>query len=118
MKPIGFMRVARSLRRFAEFQDELVGVSANRRVEHSGRAGVRRIGENRALGVEFESRSFNLPAHGGRLDAMQGLGYIRGSTWSSGMIKNHVKATGLERIVDGLVKRGDIDRPMNLSCRS
>ena len=35
-----------SLLRFAELQDELVGVSANRSVEHSGRARVRRIGEN------------------------------------------------------------------------
>ena len=35
-----------SLLRFAELQDELVGVSANRLIEHFGRARVRRIGEN------------------------------------------------------------------------
>jgi len=59
-----------SLLRFAELQDELVGVSANRLVEHFGRAGVRRIGENRTLGVELEARGFDLSAHGRGLDAM------------------------------------------------
>src|ERR1700691_4580182 len=91
-----------SLLRFAELQDELVGVSANRLVEHLGRAGVRRIGENRALGVELETRGFDLSAHGRGLDAMQGLGYIGGSTPSGGMIENCIYATGLQRIVDGL----------------
>ena len=61
---------ATSLLRFAELQDELVGVTANRLVEHFGRAGVRRIGENRTLGVELESRGFDLSAHGRGLDAM------------------------------------------------
>src|ERR1700733_3413546 len=101
-------RVLRS--RFAELQDELVGVSANRLVEHLGRAGVRRIGENRALGVELEARGFDLSAHGRRLDAMQGLGYIGGSARSGGMIENYVKATGLQGVVHGLVKRGGVNR--------
>src|ERR1700733_8985605 len=105
-------RVHRS--RFAELQDELIGVSANRLVEHFGRAGVRRIGENRTLGVELESRGFDLSAHGRGLDAMQGLGYIRGSTQSGGMIENYIYATGLQRTVDGLVKRGGVDRAHEL----
>ena len=50
--------------RFAELQDELVGVPANRCIEHFSRTGVRRVGQNRTLGVELESRSFNLSAHG------------------------------------------------------
>src|SRR6516225_4396394 len=49
--------------RFAELQDELVGVPANRCIEHFSRTGVRRVGQNRTLGVELESRSFNLSAH-------------------------------------------------------
>src|ERR1700721_1206183 len=53
-----------SLLGFAELQDELVGVSANRLVEHFGRARVRRIGENQTLGVELESRGFDFSAHG------------------------------------------------------
>jgi hypothetical protein len=69
--------------RFAELQDDLVGVPANRLVEHFCRAGVRRIGENRTLGVELEARGFDLSAHGRGLDAMQGLGYICGSTQSA-----------------------------------
>src|ERR1700736_237846 len=84
------------LLRLAELQDELVRVSANRLVEHFGRAGVRRIGENRTLGVELEPRGFDLSAHGRGLDAMQGLGYICGSTLSGGMIENYVKATRSE----------------------
>jgi hypothetical protein len=59
-----------SLLGFAELQDELVGVPANRLVEHIGRAGVRRIGENRTLGIELEARGFDLSAHGRGLDAM------------------------------------------------
>src|ERR1700723_2810818 len=96
---------------FAELQDELVGVSANRLGEHVGLAGVPRIGENRTLGVELEARGFDLSAHGRGLDAMQGLGYICGSTRCGGMIENYVKATGLQRTVDGLVKRGGVNRP-------
>ena len=90
-----------SLLRFAELQHELVGVSANCRVEHFGRAGVRWIGENRTLGVELESRGFDLSAHGRGLDAMQGLGYICWSTRSGGVIDNYIYPTGLERAVDG-----------------
>src|SRR5579862_8631183 len=104
----------RSLLRFAELQDELVGVSANRRVEHFGRARVCRISENRTLGIELESRGFDLSAHGRGLDAMQGLGYICGSTRSGGMIENDIHATGLERIVDRLVEGGGVDRPHEL----
>src|SRR3984885_10368576 len=103
-----------SLPRSAELQDELVGVSANRLVEHFGRAGVRRIGENRTLGVELEARGFDLSAHGRGLDAMQGLGYICGSARSGGMIENYIYATGLQRTVDGLVKRGGVDRAHDL----
>src|SRR5438874_7898985 len=103
-----------SLLRFAELQDELVGVSANRLVEHFGRAGVRRIGENRTLGVELEARGFGLSAHGRGLDAMQGLGYICGRAESGGMIENYIYAAGLQRTVDGLVKRGDVDRAHEL----
>src|ERR1700677_410536 len=99
-----------SLLRFAELQDELVGVPANSLVEHFGRAGVRRIGENRTLGVELEARGFGLSAHGRGLDAMQGLGYICGSAQSGGMIENYIYATGVQWTVDGLVKRGDVDR--------
>jgi len=55
---------SRPLLRFAELQDELVGVSANRCIEHFGGTGVRRVGQNRTLGVELESRSFNFSAHG------------------------------------------------------
>src|ERR1700758_4741117 len=40
---------------------------------------------------------------------MQGLGYVRRSTRSGGMIENDVHATGLQRTVDGLVKGGDVD---------
>src|SRR5580658_1053103 len=98
-----------SLLGFAELQDELVGVSANRLVEHFGRAGVRRIGEHRTLGVELEARGFDLSAHGRGFDAMQGLGYICGSAQSGGMIENYIYATGLERTVDGLVKRSGVD---------
>src|SRR5580692_11577649 len=102
-------RLPSSLLRFAERQDELIGVSANRLVEHFGRAGVCRIGENRTLGVELEPRGFDLSAHGRGLDAMQGLGYICRSTQSCGVIENYIYATGLQRTVDGLVKRGDVD---------
>src|SRR5215469_8832792 len=102
------------LLRFAELQDELVGVPANRCIEHSGRTGVRRVGQDRTLGVEPESRSFNLSAHGRGLDAMQGLGYVCRSTRSGGMIENHIYATGLQRTVDGLVKCGDVDRAHEL----
>jgi mandelamide amidase len=90
------------------------GVPANRLVRHSGRAGVGRIGENRALGVEFEARGFDLSTHGRGLNAMQGLGYIRGSTHSGGMIENYIDAAGLQRAVDGLVKGGDVDRAHEL----
>src|SRR6185312_71839 len=103
-----------SLLGFAELQDELVGVSANRLIEHFGRAGVRRIGEVRTLGVELEARGFDLPAHGRGFDAMQGLGYICGSTQSGGMIEDYICATGLQRTVDGLVERGGVDRPHEL----
>src|SRR5580658_1716127 len=103
-----------SLLRFAELQDELVGVPANRLVEHFGRAGVRRIGENRTLGVELEARGFDLSAHGRGLDAMQGLGYICGSTQSGGMIENYVCATRLQRFVYRPVKRGRVNRPHEL----
>src|ERR1700733_11280804 len=105
-------RVLRS--RFAELQDELVGVSANRLVEHLGRAGVRRIGENRTLGVELEPRGFDLSAHGRGLDAMQSLGYIGGGAGSRGMIENYVKATGLQRFVYRLVKHDGVNRPHEL----
>src|ERR1700734_4044786 len=105
-------RVLRS--RFAELQDELVRVSANRLVEHFGRAGVRRIGENRTLGIELEPRGFDLSAHGRGLDAMQSLSYIWRSTHSGRMIENYIKATGLQRTIDGLVKRGGVDRPHEL----
>src|ERR1700683_4362415 len=103
-----------SLLRLAELQDELVGVSANRLVEHFSRAGVRRIGENRTLRVELEARGFDLSAHGRGLDTMQGLGYICGSTQSGGMIENYVYATGLQGTVDGLVKRGGVNRAHEL----
>src|ERR1700683_800659 len=103
-----------SLLGFAELQDELVGVSPNLLVEHFGRAGVRRIGENRALGVELEPRGFDFSAHGRRLDAMQGLGYIGGSARSGGMIENYIYATGLQRTVDGFVKHGGVNRPHEL----
>src|SRR3979490_2619546 len=105
---------ASSLLRRAELQDELVRVSANRLVEHFGRVGVRRIGENRTLGVELEARGFDLSAHGRGLDAMQGLGYICGRAQSGGMIENYIYAAGLQRTVDGLVKRDDVDRAHEL----
>src|SRR5882724_1384653 len=113
-KRLGSGRQLSSLLGFAELQDELVRVSANRLVEHFGRAGVRRIGENRTLGVELEARGFDLSAHGRGLDAMQGLGYICGRAQSGGMIENYIYATGLQRTVDGLVKRGDVDRAHEL----
>src|SRR4029077_4995612 len=97
-----------------EFEDELVRLAPNRRVEHLGRAEVRRIGENRALGVELEARGFELSAHGRGLDAMQGLGYICGSTPSGGMIENYVYATRLQRFVYRPVKRGRVNRPHEL----
>src|ERR1700722_571781 len=97
-----------------EFEDELVRLAPNRRVEHLGRAGVRRIDENRTLGVELEPRGLDLSAHGRRLNAMQSLGYICGSTQSGGMVENYVYATRLQRTVDGLVKRGDVDRAHEL----
>src|SRR3984893_11911792 len=103
-----------SLLRLAELQDELVRVSANRLVEHFGRAGVRRIGENRTLGVELEPRGFDLSAHGRGLDTMQSLGYIAGSARSGGMIENYVKATGLQRFVYRLVKRSGVNRSHEL----
>jgi len=103
-----------SLLRFAELQDELVGVSANRLVEHFGRAGVRRIGENRTLGVELEPNRFDLSAHRRGLDTMQSLGDIGGSARSGGVIENYVKATGLQRFVYRLVKRGGVNRPHEL----
>ena len=78
-------------------------------VEHFGRAWVRRIGENRTVRVELESRGFDLSAHSRGLDAMQGLGYIGGGTGSRGMIENYIDATGLQRTVDGLVKRSGVD---------
>src|ERR1700723_856427 len=99
---------------FAELQDELVGVSANRLGEHVGLAGVPRIGENRTLGVELEARGFDLSAHGRGLDAMQGLGYVCGSTEGGGRMENYIYATGLQRTVDGLVERGDVDRAHEL----
>src|SRR5579862_9200170 len=105
---------SRPLLRFAELQDELVGMPANRRIEHFGRTGVSRVSQNRTLGVELESRSFNLTAHGRGLDAMQGLGYVCRSTQSGRMIENHIHATGLQRTVDGLVKRADVDRAHEL----
>src|SRR6202451_2518093 len=111
---VAAVRPKSSSHRLAELQDELVGVSANRLVEHFGRAGVRRIGENRTLGVELEARGFDLSAHGRGLDAMQGLGYICGSTQSGGMIENYIYTTGLQRTVDGLVKRGGVNRPHGL----
>ena len=52
------------LLRLSEFEDELIRLAANRLVEHFGRSGVRRIGENRTLGVELEARGFDLSAHG------------------------------------------------------
>src|SRR5438132_11468701 len=82
-----------SLLRLAELQDELVRVSANRLVEHFGRAGVRRIGENRTLGVKLEPNRFDLSAHRRRLDTMQSLSYIGGSARSGGTIESQVKAT-------------------------
>src|SRR5271165_6457282 len=96
-----------SSHRLAELQDELVGVSANRLVEHLGRAWVRRIGENRTLGVELEPRGFDLSAHGRGLDAMQGLGYICGSTQSGGMRLSKVmlRRTGGATWI-GLIVRG------------
>src|SRR6476646_7607207 len=97
-----------------EFEDELVRLAPNRRVEHFGRAGVRGIGENRTLGLELEARGFDLSAHGRGLDAMQGLGYIGGSARSGGMIENYVKATGLQGVVDGPVKRGGVNRAHEL----
>jgi hypothetical protein len=57
--------------------------------------GVRRIGENRTLGVELEPNRFDLSAHRRGLDTMQSLGYIGGSARNGGMIENYVKATGL-----------------------
>jgi len=59
---------AYSLLRFAELQDELVSVPANRLVEHFGGAGVLGIGENRTLGVELEPRGFDLSTHRRGLD--------------------------------------------------
>src|ERR1700683_4601428 len=103
-----------SLLRLAELQDELIGVSANRLVEHFGRAWVRRIGENRTLGVELEPNRFDLSAHGRGLDTMQSLGYIGGSARSGGMIENYVKATGFQRFVYRLVKRSGVNRPHEL----
>src|ERR1700722_11996648 len=82
--------------RFAKLQDELVGVSANRLVEHFCRAGVCRIGENRTLRVELEPGRFNLPAHRGGLDAMQSLGYFDGRAGCGGMIENYIYATGFQ----------------------
>ena len=76
--------------------------------------GVRRIGENRTLGVELEPRGFDLSAHGRGLDAMQRLGYICGGTLSGGMIENYIYATGLQRTVDGLIKRGGVNRAHEL----
>src|SRR5271163_4554624 len=102
------------LLRFSKFEDELIRLAANRLVEHLGRAGVRRIGENRTLGVELEARGFDLSAHGRGLDAMQGLGYICGSTQSGGMIENYVYATRLQRFVYRPVKRGRVNRPHEL----
>src|SRR5271165_1588944 len=103
-----------SSHRLAELQDELVGVSANRLVEHLGRAWVRRIGENRTLGVELEPRGFDLAAHGRGLDTMQGLGYVGRSAWSGGMIENYVRAAGLQRFVYGLVEHGSVNRSHEL----
>src|SRR5581483_5949483 len=79
-----------SLLWFAELQEEPIGVSANRLVEHTGRPGIRRIGENRALGVELESRGLDLLAHSRGIDAMQGLGYICRSALRGGMIQNDI----------------------------
>src|SRR5215470_10780500 len=45
---------------------------------------------------------------------MQGLGYVCRSTRSGGMIENHIYPTGLQRTVDGPVKRGDVDRAHEL----
>src|SRR3984885_2179882 len=103
-----------SLLRLAELQDELVRVPANRLVEHFGRARGRRIGENRTFGVKLEPNRFDLSAHRRGLDTMQSLGYIGGSARSGGMIENHVKATGLQRFVYRLVKRGGVNRPHEL----
>jgi hypothetical protein len=99
---------------FSEFEDELIRLVADCLVEHFGRPGVRRIGENRTLRVELEPGGFDLSAHGRGLDAMQSLGYIGGSASGGGMIENDIKATGLQRTVDGLIERSDVDRAHEL----
>src|SRR5579863_9259448 len=105
---------AYSLLRFAELQDELVSVPANRLVEHFGGAGVLGIGENRTLGVELEPRGFDLSTHRRGLDTMQSLSYVGGSARSGGMIEHYINTTGLQRTVDGLVERGGVDRAHEL----
>src|SRR5215470_17034259 len=45
---------------------------------------------------------------------MQCFGHVRGRTRSGGMIENYICAAGLERIVDSLVERCDVDRTHEL----
>ena len=92
----------------------MIRLATNRLVEHLDCAGVRRIGEKRTLRVKLETSRFDLSAHGRRLNAVLCFGYICGSARSGGMIENDIHTTGLQRTVDGLVKRSGVDRAHKL----
>src|SRR4051794_27697862 len=63
-----------SLARLFELVDELVGLAADRLVEHDDGVIVRRVGEQLALADKGEARGRHLLFHDRRIDAVERVG--------------------------------------------
>src|ERR1700722_10331331 len=89
------------LLRFLEDQQELVGVAADRRVEHLHGAVVGWIAQNVALARQHEADAFHFLLHRVLVDAMQGVSrgrHVRAGF--GGVILDEELAAGLQRRVD------------------
>src|SRR4051812_10881665 len=84
----------------AELVDELVGVAADRLVEHHLLVVVGRIAQHIALALVDEARRSHLLADDRRVDAVQGVGVAHARARVGHMVDDQEHAAGLQRLVD------------------
>src|SRR3974390_2951172 len=87
-----------------EFQYELIGLSADRRIKHGCGARIRGIGEQRAGADVFESRGHDFLLQRVSIDSVQGPGIPKPGSGLRRMIEHNIQAARLQRIEYELVE--------------
>src|SRR6185312_14362804 len=97
------------LLRFPELQKELVGVPADRRVEHGQGVVVGRVAQDVAFARQLEAGALHLPLDHRLVDPVQLVGRLQAAAGLGGMVLDEEGPARLEVGVDRTVEGGHVE---------